>query len=78
MASVIKIGDKWRAQVRRRHHKAETKTFRTKREADEWARVGGAFRRTAAGEGEAGEDAEDERDEDEGEAEFHERRRAEE
>lgn len=38
MASVIKIGDKWRAQVRRRNHKPQTKTFRTKREADEWAR----------------------------------------
>ena len=38
MASVIKIGDKWRAQVRRRNHSPQTKTFRTKREADEWAR----------------------------------------
>ena len=38
MASVIKIGDKWRAQVRRKDHKPQTKTFRTKREADEWAR----------------------------------------
>lgn len=39
MASVIKVGDKWRAQVRRRDHKPQTKTFRTKREADEWARA---------------------------------------
>jgi integrase len=39
MASVIKIGDKWRAQVRRRNHSPQTKTFRTKREADEWARA---------------------------------------
>lgn len=38
MASVIKVGDKWRAQVRRRNHKPQTQTFRTKREADEWAR----------------------------------------
>lgn len=38
MASIIKIGEKWRAQVRRRNHKPETRTFRTKREADEWAR----------------------------------------
>lgn len=38
MASVIKVGEKWRAQVRRRNHKPQTKTFRTKREADEWAR----------------------------------------
>jgi hypothetical protein len=38
MASVIKIGDKWRAQVRRRNHSPQTKTFRTKREAEEWAR----------------------------------------
>lgn len=37
MASVIKIGEKWRAQVRRRDHKPQTKTFRTKREADAWA-----------------------------------------
>jgi len=39
MASVIKIGEKWRAQVRRANHKPQTKTFRTKREADEWARA---------------------------------------
>jgi len=39
VASVIKVGDKWRAQVRRRHHKAQTRTFRTKREAEEWARA---------------------------------------
>ena len=39
MASVIKIGDKWRAQVRRRNHKPQTKTFRTKREAEEWGRA---------------------------------------
>jgi integrase len=38
VASVIKIGDKWRAQVRRKNHSPQTKTFRTKREADEWAR----------------------------------------
>jgi len=39
MASIIKIGEKWRAQVRRLNHKPQTKTFRTKREADEWARA---------------------------------------
>lgn len=38
MASVIKVGDKWRAQVRRRNHKPATKTFRTRAEAAEWAR----------------------------------------
>jgi integrase len=38
MASVIKIGDKWRAQVRRKDHKPQTRTFRTKKEAEEWAR----------------------------------------
>ena len=38
MASVIQVGDKWRAQVRRKDHKAETKTFRTKNEAVKWAR----------------------------------------
>lgn len=37
MASIIKIGDKWRAQVRRRNHSPQTKTFRTQREAKEWA-----------------------------------------
>lgn len=37
MASIIKIGDKWRAQVRRRNHKPQTRTFRTQREAREWA-----------------------------------------
>lgn len=39
MASVIKIGERWRAQVRRKDHKPQTKTFRTKKEADEWARA---------------------------------------
>src|SRR5688572_27423215 len=38
MASVIRIGDKWRAQVRRRNHKPATKTFDTKKAADAWAR----------------------------------------
>ena len=38
MASVIQVGDKWRAQVRRKDHKSETKTFRTKNEAVKWAR----------------------------------------
>lgn len=37
MASIIKIGDKWRAQVRRKDHSPQTKTFRTQREAREWA-----------------------------------------
>ena len=37
MASIIKIGEKWRAQVRRQNHKPQTKTFRTQREAREWA-----------------------------------------
>ena len=39
MASVIKIGDKWRAQVRRKDHKPETRTFKTRKEADQWARA---------------------------------------
>lgn len=38
MASVIQIGDKWRAQVRRRNYPPQTKTFRTKAEAAAWAR----------------------------------------
>ena len=37
MASIIKIGDKWRAQVRRKNHSPQTKTFRTKAEATKWA-----------------------------------------
>ena len=37
MASIIKIGDKWRAQVRRKDHSPQTKTFRTQKEAREWA-----------------------------------------
>ena len=38
MASIIQIGEKWRAQVRRKHHKPHTRTFRTRKEAQEWAR----------------------------------------
>jgi integrase len=38
MASIIPIGDKWRAQVRRKGHRPMTKTFTTKREAEAWAR----------------------------------------
>lgn len=38
MASVIQIGDKWRAQVRRKDHRPLTKTFATKKEAQAWAR----------------------------------------
>lgn len=38
VASFTKRGDRWRVQVRRRGHKPACKTFRTKREAQEWAR----------------------------------------
>lgn len=38
MASIISISGKWRAQVRRKGVKAITKTFATKREAQQWAR----------------------------------------
>lgn len=38
MASIIPIGGKWRAQVRRKGHKPRTRTFDTKREAEQWAR----------------------------------------
>ncbi len=38
MASIIEVGGKWRAQVRRKNHSPQTRTFRTKREAAEWAR----------------------------------------
>lgn len=39
MASVIQVGEKWRAQVRRRNHKPQTRTFPTKKAAVEWARA---------------------------------------
>src|SRR5574338_496668 len=38
MASIIKIGDRWRAQVRRKGHKPITKTHPTKAAAQAWAR----------------------------------------
>lgn len=38
MASIIQIGDKWRAQVRRKGHKTITKTHATKKAAEAWAR----------------------------------------
>ena len=37
MACIIKIGDKWRAQVRRKNHSPQTKTFCTRAEAKESA-----------------------------------------
>ncbi|MDR6501320.1 hypothetical protein J2785_004493 [Burkholderia ambifaria] len=37
MASILKIGDRWRAQVRRRGQSI-AKTFRTKGAAEAWAR----------------------------------------
>lgn len=38
MASIIQVGGKWRAQVRRKGHKPMTKTFERKTDADQWAR----------------------------------------
>lgn len=38
MASVIKVGDKWRAQVRRKGHAPLCRTFRVKAQAEAWAR----------------------------------------
>ena len=38
MASILQIGDRWRAQVRRQNHRPQAKTFRTKAEALAWAR----------------------------------------
>lgn len=38
MASIIKVGDKWRAQVRRKGHRPQCKTFRTKAQAEAWGR----------------------------------------
>jgi len=38
VSSIIPVGDKWRAQVRRKGYKAQTKTFALKRDAEAWAR----------------------------------------
>ena len=38
MASVLQIGDRWRAQIRRPGRKSISKTFDTKKEAEQWAR----------------------------------------
>lgn len=38
MASIIAVGQKWRAQVRRRGHPVYTRTFSTKTAAQRWAR----------------------------------------
>lgn len=39
MASIIKVGSKWRAQVRRKGYPAQTKTFSTKTLAQQWAKA---------------------------------------
>src|ERR1700751_3011861 len=39
MPSIIPIGDKWRAQVRRKGFPAQTKTFSTKALARQWAKT---------------------------------------
>lgn len=38
MASILKIGDKWRALIRRKGHKPQCKTFPVKAQAEAWAR----------------------------------------
>jgi hypothetical protein len=38
MASILKIGDTWRAQIRRKGHKSIAETFPTKTLAVKWAR----------------------------------------
>lgn len=38
MASIIQIGERWRAQIRRKGHKPITKTHPTKKAAEAWAR----------------------------------------
>lgn len=38
MASIVKIGSKWRALIRRKGSKAQCKTFATKAQAEAWAR----------------------------------------
>ncbi|MFJ1260312.1 hypothetical protein [Cupriavidus sp. CuC1] len=37
MASIIKVGEKWRAQVRRKGHPPITRTFERKAQAERWA-----------------------------------------
>ena len=39
MASVTQVNGKWRALIRRKGHKSQCKTFRTKAQADAWARA---------------------------------------
>jgi integrase len=39
MASILKIGASWRAQIRRKGHKPITETFPTKAAAERWARA---------------------------------------
>lgn len=38
MASVLQVGQRWRAQIRRPGQKSISKTFDTRREAEQWAR----------------------------------------
>jgi integrase len=38
MASIIKVGEKWRALIRRKGHPSYCKTFRVKAQAEAWAR----------------------------------------
>lgn len=38
MASITKVGDRWRVQVRRSGHKSAAKTFDTRKEAEAWGR----------------------------------------
>jgi hypothetical protein len=38
MASLLKVGNTWRAQARRKGHKSVTETFPTKAQAVAWAR----------------------------------------
>lgn len=38
MASILKVGDAWRAQVRRKGHKSISETFSTKAQPVAWAR----------------------------------------
>jgi integrase len=38
MASILKVGDAWRAQIRRKGHKSVSETFPTKAQAVAWAR----------------------------------------
>lgn len=38
MASIVQVGERWRAQIRRKGYPSQARTFDTKKEAEAWAR----------------------------------------